>query len=220
MVQVLGQLLPLALVVALSTVPLLVVITILLAPGSAASSLTFLIGWPIGMLAAVALFYLGANLIPGPFLLRNRPVLGWAEIVLGLLVVIIGIVQFRRTRGRSPKPPAWIGSVGRVRPAAAFGIAIALCFRPKALLLSSAAAIIIGASRVEGIGALVVILIFVALSASSVVVPIIAMRLRPDAMRRPLQSAEAWIVRNSRAVTLVAASFAGVFIIGHGMTQL
>jgi hypothetical protein len=58
MINVIGQLLPLMVAVALSTVPILVTVTVLLAPRSSSSALFFLIGTLLGSFAVTGVLTL------------------------------------------------------------------------------------------------------------------------------------------------------------------
>ena len=167
------------------------------------------------------LLLLGANRIPGPRSLRYPDTVAWTEIVIGVGLIAYGVVSFVRRRSRAPQTevPKWLHAIGGVRPLPAAGLALALCCRPKALLICSAAAIALGSGRNDPTTDVVTLLVFVAIGASSVLAPVIVSLARPQTMRRPLQATERWITRNSSTVTFVAALVIGVVVVGHGMTQ-
>ena len=222
MVQTVGQLLPLAVCIALSTVPIIVTITLLLGPRSRGSSLGFLLGWVIGMYLVVTILYLLASALPGTRLPSYRPLVGWVEIVVGLTLIAYGVVAFIRRPKQRPEAelPRWISAIGTVRPITAFGLAIVLSLRPKALLISVAASLVVAGSSLGFTASLIVFAIFVGIGAATVLVPVVVSLARPNAMKRPLESAQAWISRNSRTVTTVAVLVVGTVIVGHGMTEL
>ena len=62
--QAVGALLPIAVALAVSSVPIIVMIMILLSPRRNASALPFLLGWVIGIALVVFLSTLGANALP------------------------------------------------------------------------------------------------------------------------------------------------------------
>jgi hypothetical protein len=221
MVQTTGQLLPLAACVALSSIPIMIIITILLAGGSV-SSVTFLVGWAVGMFMVLGVLSLGATLLPAESAFATLPLVGWVEIVIGSALVVYGAVAFatRRSAHTRTELPRWLRAIGTVRPVPSLALALALNVRPKALLVSSAAALVVGSSPLVGSVVVGELLIFVAIGTSSVLVPVVVSLARPRAMRRPLEAADRWITLNSRTVTLVAALLTGVVVIGHGMTML
>jgi Sap, sulfolipid-1-addressing protein len=222
MVNVIGQLLPLMVAVALSSVPMMVTVTILLAPRSGSSALLFLIGWLVGMFAVTGLLALTLRSVPQSTARRNQDVVGVVEIVLGLALIAYAIVQFLRGR-RSPAQtelPRLIRSVGSIRPVPALGLGLLLNLRPKALLLATSAALILGTSRLPLVEAVVVLLVFVTVGGSTVTVPVVLALADADRMRRPLEATHGWLIRNSRTVTVIVLFVVGTFVLGDGMTRL
>ncbi len=64
--QALGGLLPIAVTVAFSSVPITVTILILLSPNRNRAALPFLVGWVIGVAAVIVFSTLFASTLPGP----------------------------------------------------------------------------------------------------------------------------------------------------------
>jgi Sap, sulfolipid-1-addressing protein len=222
MVSVLGELLPLMVALALSTVPIMVTVTLLLAPSSGPSALAFLIGWLLGLFVIAGGLCLIVQALPRTALSRDTPVVGFLEIVLGLGLIGSGIFLAVRARSGSPQTelPRWVRTAGTMRPSAAFWLAVALNLRPKALVLLTAAALNLGTTRLTGAEVVIVLLLFVAVSGSSVAVPIVLALADRDAMQRPLRAIEQWIVRRGRIVTIIAAFLIGAVLIWHGTTRL
>ncbi|MET0932260.1 MAG: GAP family protein [Mycetocola sp.] len=223
MLAVVGQLLPLMLAGALSTVPILVTITILLAPRPTTSAILFLIGWMIGLFLVTALFAFGVQSVTGVSLRRNQQAVGIAEILIGSALITSGIVlAIRRPRRRDTVEgtPRWLRTVGRIKPVASLGFGLLLNIRPKALLIAAAAGLIIGTSRLDPAETMIVLAVFTVVSGSTVATPVVLAIARPVAMRRRLERAQQWIVRNSRAVTIVVLLVVGTFVLGDGLTRL
>jgi Sap, sulfolipid-1-addressing protein len=222
MLGVLGQLLPLMLALALSSVPVLVTVTILLAPSAGRTALAFLIGWLLGLFLLTGGLALIVQSIPPWRTGRNQPAIGFVEIVLGLGLVGFAVLLIFRRRGASARTelPRWARSVGSMRPLASFGLALALNLRPKSLLLATAAALILGTNGLGISEIVLVLLVFVVVSGSSVAVPIILALADPAAMEPKLHSMEDWILRNSRTVAFTVSLIIGVVLIGDGLTKL
>jgi hypothetical protein len=222
MVNAVGELLPLMVAVALSTVPILVTVTILLTPHSHRTAIAFLVGWLVGMFVVTGLLALILQQVPRSAAPQAQPRVGIAEIVIGCALLAYGVFLVARRHSTSPRTevPRWLRSVGELRPIASLALAVALNLRPKALLLSATAGIILGTSRLTGAETIAVLAIFVAVGGSTVTVPVVLTVLRPDTMRRTLQTTETWITRNSRTVTLVVVFIAGAIVLGDGMTRL
>lgn len=222
MANVIGQLLPLMLAVALSSVPIMVVVTILLAPGSRTSALTFMIGSLVGIFGVTAVLTLGLMAVPRLWVLRNHGLIGALEIAVGVGVLACAVLLFVRTRAAHPQAqlPRWLRAVGTVKPLSALGLALVLNVRPKALLLATAAALVLGTARITPGETLVALLVFTAVGGSTVAVPVIFAVAKPEAARKPLEATERWIVRNSATATFVMLLVIGTVVIGDGLTRL
>jgi hypothetical protein len=236
---VIGQLLPIALAVALSTVPITATITILLSPKASGSALLFLIGWVAGLIVVTVAFSLGARAAPDDRPIGATPLLAWVEVILGAGLAIVGVVSLvrRSTRLRATSAaggetadsdavdetdadaPRWLRLVETIKPVPALGLALAFNVRPKALLLAAAAGLVIGSSSIGFAQHAISLAIYVVLAGSSVIVPIVLWLVRPNAMRRPLRAAEAWVIRNSSTVSVIVAIVVGTFVLGNGLTR-
>ena len=152
MPQAIGQILPIALAVAISSVPIMATILILLSPKRAQSAVPFLIGWVLGIVSVVTICTHRAQVIPASRSPR-RP-----ETTIGIAEILVG-AHARRDRDRlvdrarrnpTDAMPKWLSAVGSFGPWSAFGVAFALNVRPKGLLLAIAAGL---ALRGDGISA-------------------------------------------------------------------
>ena len=222
MPQAIGQLLPIALAVAISSVPIMATILILLSPKRAQSAVPFMVGWILGIAAVVSICTAFAQLIPTSRSPRRpETVIGVAEILVGLALVVIAIIEWQRAR-RNPATamPKWLNAVGTFGPWAAFGVAFALNVRPKGLLLAIAAGLALRAEDLTLGESAVAILIYTVIGCSTVAVPIIVTLADPQGMQPRLVSAKEWIGRNSGVVTALILLLIGVVIIGTGLGRL
>ena len=64
MTAVIGDILPLALGVAISPIPIIAAILMLLSPKAKGTSVGFLVGWVLGIIVAVTVFSLLSSIIP------------------------------------------------------------------------------------------------------------------------------------------------------------
>ncbi|HEX5730294.1 GAP family protein, partial [Microbacterium sp.] len=62
--SVIGDILPLAIGIAISPIPIIAVILLLLSPKAKGTSIGFLLGWVLGIVAAVTVFTLLSSVIP------------------------------------------------------------------------------------------------------------------------------------------------------------
>jgi hypothetical protein len=221
MLSALGQLLPLAVAVAVSSVPIMVTILILLSPKRNQVAIPFLIGWVVGMAVVVVLASVGASALPIRPVRAAQTSIGIAEIVVGVAVLIIAVLAWRRAaRAPAESRSRWLDAVERMGPVTAIGLAIALNLRPKGLLLGAAAGLAIAGSRLRGTDAVVVVLIYLALSCSTVMVPIILTLVAPARMQPRLVLARDWLEHNGGHITVVVLLMVGFVILGAGLSQL
>ncbi|HET7195923.1 MAG TPA: GAP family protein [Nocardioides sp.] len=215
--QVLAQLIPIALAVALSTVPITVTLFILLSERRKATALPFLSGWVIGTVAGLLLATLAAQALPG----RPRQfasLIDDLEILTGSALVLYGAATLFRNR-RGARPAAWIEGIGSLGPLAALGIGLALNLRPKALLLVGAAALSISGAPpgVDGKDTLILIVVYTAIATSTVVVPILGTLFFPDRMEPRLVAARDSVSVHGPVVTAVVVIVVGVVVLAAGI---
>jgi hypothetical protein len=219
--QALGALLPIAVAVAFSSVPLTVTILILLSPNRGRAALPFLVGWVIGVAAVIIVSAAGAAALAKP--LRRGPDMAVVvlEIVIGAALMVLAAIYLRR---RSPAGgtglPRWLAAVDSFGPVVCFAIAVVLSLRPKGLLLGIAGGLALSAASLKADDAILLIMIYTAIATSTVVVPIIASLIAPQRMEPKLISARDWLIVNGRIVTSIMMFMIGVVILGYGLTQL
>jgi NAD/NADP transhydrogenase beta subunit len=222
MAQAIGQLLPIALAIAISSVPIMATILILLSPRRGQSAVPFLIGWVLGIATVVSICTLVAQLIPTARSPRRpETVIGTAEILVGMGLVVIAIIAWRRAR-RNPSTamPKWLNTVSSFGPWSAFGVAFALNVRPKGLLLAIAAGLALRADDLSLGESAIAIAIYTLVGCSTVAVPIIVTLAAPERMEPRLVSGKEWVSRNSGAITALILLVIGVVIIGTGLGRL
>jgi hypothetical protein len=217
----LGQVLPIAVAAALSSVPILVILSILLSPNKRRSGPAFLIGWIAGIALAVVAFTTLAHVVPAVPPRKSQVVIGVSLIVVGLALIILTVVIWRRAaRPDGARMPRWLSAADALGPWPAFGLAVALNFRPKGLLLSAAAGLSLRGQNLDPGQLAVVILIYTVISASAVAVPVVASLTRPETTERWLIEARGWLVQNNRVVSVLIMLLIGTVIVGNGLAHL
>ncbi len=219
MLDAIGHVLPVAVAMAFSSVPIMATILILLSPNRKRSALPFLIGWVVGLAAVVSLAALGAQALPSPRFDRQPDVaVGIAELVVGLALVVFGIVRLRQSyRSTTYEMPRWLSAVSSLGPWSSLGVALVLNLRPKAILLAVAAGLGIRGDDLPLADAAIVIAVYTVISASTVAVPIVLTLAAPERMTPRLVRVREWMARNSGAVTAVIVLLIGVVIAGYGL---
>jgi Sap, sulfolipid-1-addressing protein len=219
--EVLGRLLPIAVAVAISSVPITATIMILLSPNQRRSSLPFLIGWILGIAAMIVIFTLGAAAIPARATAHPQEILAIAQIVIGLALEAFALILWRRSAEQpSQELPRWLRAVGSLRGWQALGLAFVLNVRPKSILLSAAAGLSMRTQPLTVGESVVAIAVYTVISASTVGIPVIFTLAAPKKAEPRLIIVRDWIVKNNRIVTILIMVMIGFVIIGNGLTRL
>lgn len=215
-----GDVLPLALGIAISPIPIIAAILMLLSPAAKSAGVGFLIGWILGIVVAVVVFALLSSLIPEKDAHATEPIVGSITLVLGLLLLLVALRQWRgRPQGGAEPPlPSWMGAIDSMGAARALLLGFVLaCVNPKNLLLAVAAGVAVGAAGLSPGAATGVIAIYAVIASLSVGVPVIAYLVAAERMRAPLGMLRSWLVHNNMTVMAVLLLVLGVVLIGKGI---
>jgi Sap, sulfolipid-1-addressing protein len=220
--QALGQILPIAVAVALSSVPIMATILILLSPKRDQAAVPFLIGWILGLAVIVTIFAFTAQLLPLRSGRQPAVAAGIAQVIVGLALIAFALITWRRAAEKptSDEIPKWLRAVGSLGRWSAFGVAFGLNLRPKALLLAAAVGLSIRGNTLDVATAAIVLGVYVVISATTVAIPIIATLLAPNKTERWLIATKDWMTRNNRLITILIMILIGVVIAGDGLTRL
>ena len=214
---VIGDLLPLAIGVAISPIPIIAAILMLFSAHAGRTSAGFLIGWVAGIVVATGLF----TALAGSLGASDQPTgVSWTKVGLGALLLMVGLRQWRGRHG-GHGPPKWMAAIDRMGFGQALGLGFALAaINPKNLLMAVAAGVAIGSGGLGVGGDVVAIVIFTVIAASTVAVPVIAYAVAKERMREPLAKAKAWLEENNATVMAVLILVIGVVLIGKGIGGL
>ena len=218
--SVLGDVLPLAVAVLISPIPIVATILMLLEPHARAASVGFLVGWLAGIIVALAVFVALATVIPQPDDDASQPVAGVVKIVLGLLMLLVAVKQWRGRPqpGEEPSLPGWMAAIDRFTVGKALALGFALsALNPKNLLMTASAGVLIGTADLPTGDAVVVAAAFTLIAGASVAIPVIGYLVARDALTGPLQSLRVWLVHHNATVMAVLLVVIGVTMIGKGI---
>lgn len=218
--EVIGEILPLALGIAISPVPIIAAILMLLSPKARVTSVGFLLGWIIGIVVAVTVFTLLSSLLPEQDADASKPVQGIIRIVLGVLLLLVAVRQWRKRPrdGEEPKLPKWMQAIDKLSFVVAFGLGFLLsALNPKNLLMAAGAGVDIGSGDL-GVGGIVgVIAIFTVIAASTVLVPVVGYLIAASSLRGPLDRLRVWLGHENPVIMAVLLLVIGVVLIGKGI---
>lgn len=215
-----GEILGNAVGVAVSPVPIIAVILMLLSRRAVANSLAFLAGWVVGLLGVgliVVLLDVAASDDDG------STAAGWVKVVIGVLFLALGVRQWtHRPRGdEEPAMPGWMASIGDFTAARSFGLAVILAaVNPKNLGLTIAAGATIGAAGLDGGQELVVLGVYVAVASVTVAAPVVLNLVLGERARAPLDATRSWLTTYDHVVMTVLFVVLGAKVLGDGIAVL
>lgn len=215
-----GDILPLALGVAISPVPVIAAILMLLSPRAKSTSVGFLIGWLLGIVIAVTVFTLLSSVLPQSGTDAAKPIRGVIQLLLGVLLILLAVRQWRgRPRGdEEPHLPKWMQAIDQVTFPKALGLGFLLAaVNPKNLLLAAAAGVAIGSAALDGGSTVLVIAVFTLIAASTILVPVVAYLIASEKLHRPLDALRVWLGKENAIIMAVLLLVIGVDLIGKGI---
>lgn len=221
--DVIGEVLPLALGVAVSPIPVVAAILMLLSPRARGAGVGFLIGWVAGIVVVVTAFTLLSSFLAEKDPDASKPVQGIIKLVLGGLLLLLAWRQWRdRPRGEAaPALPTWMSAIDTLTPVKGTGLGFLLsALNPKNLIMSAGAGIAIGGGALATGQVVATILVFTVIAASSVGIPVIAYLVASDRTAGPLEALRGWLVRENAVVTAMLLLIIGVAMIGKGIGSL
>src|SRR6186997_956057 len=123
--QALGALLPIAVAVAVSSVPIMVTILLLLSPNRSKTAVPFLIGWVIGVVAVIGVSAVSAQALPNVPRRAQEKVAGVIELFIGAALIVLGLVQIlRRSRAPESGMPRWLTAVDSFSGPVSFAVGV------------------------------------------------------------------------------------------------
>ena len=219
MLPVTGEILPLAMGIAVSPIPIVAAILMLLSPKAKSTSIAFVVGWIVGIIAAIVVFTLLSSVLPegenGP-----APLVGVIKVIVGLLLILAALRQWRGrpAKGEQASLPKWMSAVDSMTPVKALVLGFLLAaVNPKNLLLAASAGLLVGSASLSLGHEAVVILIFTLLAGCTVLIPVIAYLVASSRMAGPLENLRAWLTANGAAIMAVLLLVLGVSLIGEGI---
>ena len=213
----LGQLIPLALVVAMSPLTIIPAIVLVLQSDRARpTGLAFMSGWLLGLAATTAVFVQLPRLLDG----LNRPAPTWAawvRIAVGIALVALGVWRWV-TRHQVTKQPAWLSRLSRMTPAGAAAVGVGLILvNPKVLVMNAATGLVIGTAGVGVPGAWLAVAYYTVLAGSTVVVPILAYAVAGERVDQKLERVKRWMERQHAVLMAGFLAVVGLLLVYTGI---
>jgi hypothetical protein len=218
-----SQIVPLAVGVAISPIPIIAVILMLFSQRARVNGPAFLIGWVVGLTLATGIV-VAISSAAGSSSGSPSTIASLVKFLLGALLVVIGIRtwQARPKPGDPPKPPPkWMATIDSLSPGKALGFGLLLsALNPKNLTLAAGAGISIAQAGLNTTSAIVLIVLFVAIGSVSILVPVLYSLFGGEAARARLDSLKTWLGENNATVMSVLLFVIGIVLAAKGLGAL
>lgn len=218
----LGDLLPAALGVAISPVPIIATVLMLLSARAKVTAPAFAVGWVLGLTVVVVLVLVLAG-PDGVDTGGSSDTTSWIKLVLGLLFLALAANTFRKRPrpGETPATPKWMASLDRTTPLVALALGALLSgLNPKNLALSVSGAVAIASNDLTGTQEVVCVVVFVVIGSLLVAGPVIASLVAHDAMAHPLDALKSFMQDHNSAIMVVLLGVLGLSNLGKGLGGL
>ncbi|WP_433037889.1 GAP family protein [Actinomycetospora sp. CA-053990] len=217
-----GAVLPLALGVALSPIPIIAVVLMLATPRGGVNGSSFLLGWLVGLSAVGTIVLLLSGGSGGSDGSGPATWVGVVSVLLGVaLIVLAGLQWRRRPRGGTAALPGWMASIDRFSPVKSAGLGLALsAANPKNLLITVGAAAAIAQAGVSPGGQAVALGLFVLLGTLGPGVPLAIYVGLGARSQRILERLRGWMAVHNTAIMCVLLVVIGLKLVGDGISAL
>jgi threonine/homoserine/homoserine lactone efflux protein len=221
--KAIGEILPFALGAAISVIPIIAIILMLVTPKAKANGTSF----AAGFVAGLALICIVAVVLAGGsnYSSSSGPTktVSTIKLLLGLLLLFAAFRQWRARPkpGEEPKMPKWLASIDKFTPARSLGIGAALStVNPKNFAMSLAAGLSIAQAGLSTGQEAGTILIYVALAGSTILGPLIVYLAMGQRATEILGDWRTWLADNNATVMSVLLLVFAVVLIGQGISGL
>jgi len=218
-----SDVLPLALGVAISPIPIIAVILMLFSSRARTNGPSFLLGWIVGLSLVCAIVVFLADALDVGTDSGASDGASTLKVALGLVLIIAGLRRWRHrpAPGTEAPMPKWMAAVDSVTPVKAAGLGVLLSgVNPKNLLLAVAAAATVAQANLSTSDTVVTLAVFVVLASLTIAVPVVCYLLGGDRAKSMLEGWKVWLAANNATVMAVLFVVFGVVVFAQGTGRL
>jgi threonine/homoserine/homoserine lactone efflux protein len=219
--DVLGDVIPFGIGVALSPFPIIAVLLLLTAPVGVPGGGLFLLGRAVGFAALTAVFALLSEVVDAAA--GSTFPAAVLRVLLGTALMAFAVRKFvgRPRSAEEAKLPGWMQSIADMNGAASLRLGVVLTVaNPKEIAFAAGAGLTIGGAFLPVTQQVVLGGVFVLLACLSVGIPVVAVALAGERAMPALRAARAWLVRNNAVLMAVVLLVIGAMVLGSGISGL
>lgn len=222
LLQTIGDLLPAAVGVALSPVPIIAIILMLGTPRARSTGLAFTAGWAVGLAVVITLVVVAVGAGEGDDAGPSTFV-SWSKVAIGALFLALAAKQWagRPREGQQVEAPGWMATIDGLPAGRALVLGAALSgVNPKNLALTFAAAASIADGAFSTGGNVVAAVVFVVIGSLTVAGPTFWYLISPARAAKPLEALKDFMSAHNHVIMMVVLLLLGVKLVGNGLAGL
>lgn len=221
--KAISEVIPFAVVVAISPLAIVAIILVLFSARARVNSILFTGGWLVGVAIVGTVIYLladagdvssGGSSSDGSY---------WAKLVVGILLVLFAFRHWRKrpAAGEEVAQPKWMSSIDTLTPVKTAGLGVLLAAaNPKNLALTLAAGTSLAQAGVSGGEATVGLVVFVVIASIGIIVPVVLYFVGGERATGILDGWKTWLSIHNTAVTATVLLVIGAVLFSQGLRGL
>jgi threonine/homoserine/homoserine lactone efflux protein len=220
--QAIGDLLPSAVGVALSPVPIIAVILMLGTPKARSNGPAFAVGWVLGLVIVSVIVLLLASGSDDPDSGSSTAV-DVIKLLFGAVFFLLALKQWkdRPKPGTEATMPKWMSAINHFTGGKSLGLGAALSgLNPKNLALTLAAAASIAQAGLNGGESAIAVAVFVVIGSITVAGPVLFYMAGPERAAGPLASMKQFMSDHNAVIMIVVLVVLGAKLLGSGIAGL
>lgn len=217
-----GAILPLAIAVTISPLPIIAEVLLLFTRQHVRNAGAYLAGFLVGVAAVLSVLVLAVSTLD-PSASEQSSGAAVVQLVLGILLLIAARRQFRsRPRDGEVAPqPKWMQGIETFTPRRSLAVGAAIgAANPKNLAVGVAAAATITSAGLTTGATLITIAIYVIIAGSGVAAPFVVTVIYREKSHDILDGWKTWLSQNNAAVMTVLFLVFSVVLIGRGVAGI
>ena len=220
--EAIAVVLPYAIGVAISPLPIIAVILVLFSARARVNGPVFLAGWVLGVAVVSVAVYLLSDASDASTDDTTSDSVSWIKLLLGVWLVLLAVRKLRAQKSpEAQAQPKWMASIDSLTPVKAGGLGALLSgLNPKNLALSVAAGASLAQAGASGSEAAVGLLAFIIIASLSIAVPVAFYVFGGDRAAGVLEGWKGWLSAHNDAVMAALFLVFGVVLISQGLQSL